>query len=96
MHTPTPWITEPHGDTTALYSGRDRDHHGLRLMNLDDGDMNFEANAAFIVRACNSHDELVAACKMLIHSIPDDWPMPLGYSEVVHQAVNAISKAEGK
>lgn len=43
-----PWATEPHGDTTALYSGRDSQHHGLRLLNLDDGDGNFDFNLEFI------------------------------------------------
>lgn len=32
------WTTEPHGSVRALYAGRDRQHHGLRLMNLSDGD----------------------------------------------------------
>lgn len=50
-HTAGPWTVEPHGATIALYSGRDRDHHGLRLMNLDDGDSNFEANARLIAAA---------------------------------------------
>ena len=52
-------------------------------------------NAAFIVLACNCHDELVEACKMLIHFVPDGWPMPLGWIQVVAQAEQAIAKAEG-
>jgi len=54
-----------------------------------------EANAAFIITACNCHDELVEALKMLIGFIPDGWGMPLGYSHVVAQAEQAIAKAEG-
>ena len=42
------WSHEPHGDTTALYSDRSRQEHGLRLLNLDDGDKNFVANATHI------------------------------------------------
>lgn len=45
------WTVEPHGNTHALYAGRDRDHHGLRLMNLDDGDRNFDANVKLITSA---------------------------------------------
>lgn len=45
--------------------------------------------------ACNYHDELVAALKMLIRFIPDGWPMPLGYSQVVAQVETALAKAEG-
>ena len=43
----------------------------------------------------NCQDELVAALKMLIRFIPDGWPMPLGYSQVVAQAETALTKAEG-
>ena len=46
-------------------------------------------------KACNCHDELVAALKMLIGFIPDGWSMPLGYSQVVAQAEAALAKAEG-
>jgi hypothetical protein len=46
-----PWKAEPHGDTTALYADRGPNRHGLRLMNLDDGDMNFEANVRLIESA---------------------------------------------
>jgi hypothetical protein len=58
------WSIEPHGGTTALYSGREdiigeafghpMRGHGLRLMNLDDGDHNFAANGALIVAAVNA------------------------------------------
>ncbi|MBN7763532.1 hypothetical protein JYP52_20540 [Nitratireductor aquibiodomus] len=50
-HTPGPWLVEPHGKTYALYSRRDDRYHGLRLVNLDDGDHNFEANARLIAAA---------------------------------------------
>lgn len=45
------WSVEPHGSTRALYSGRHDVGHGLRLLNLDDGDWNIAANAAYIVAA---------------------------------------------
>lgn len=45
------WSVEPHGSTRALYSGRHDVGHGLRLFNLDDGDRNIAANAAYIVAA---------------------------------------------
>lgn len=65
-HTPGPWVAEPHGNTTALYSGRDNFHHGLRLLNLDDGDANFAANVALIsaapdlLEACEAFEEYYA------------------------------------
>jgi hypothetical protein len=49
--TPGNWSAESHGDTIALYAGRNDKRHGLRLMNLDDGDSNFEANVGLIVSA---------------------------------------------
>ena len=64
-HTPGPWRSK---DSTQVYSsGRhiadcgSRNPEGLpRHIGLEDA-----ANAAFIVRACNSHDALVAALKDL-------------------------------
>lgn len=46
--TPGPWTIEPNGGTAALYSGRSAEWYGLRLLNLDDGDHNFVANANLI------------------------------------------------
>lgn len=59
--TPGEWSVEPHGKTTALYSGRETssnwfaNSHGLRLLNLDDGDWNFTSNAAYIAAANPKH-----------------------------------------
>lgn len=36
-------MVEPHGDGLALYSGRDSEHHGLRLFNITDGDRHTDA-----------------------------------------------------
>lgn len=59
QHTPVPWDTEP----TA---GHDR--HGQSAIYGEDGKdiaivYDGQANAEFIVRACNSHDDLLAALK---------------------------------
>lgn len=43
-----PWMFEPHGETVALYAGRAKGWHGLRLFNVDDGDTYFEANLELI------------------------------------------------
>lgn len=45
------WSVEPHGSARALYAGRNNERHGLRLLNLDDGDWNIAANAAYIAAA---------------------------------------------
>lgn len=68
-HTPTPWIVfdasarypgiDGQNDTTVVVHGYDGEACGVR------GSVHATAlaNAAFIVRACNAHDELVAALK---------------------------------
>lgn len=53
-HTPGRMTIEPHGDAHGVYVGRDSEHHGLRLMNLTDGDSNLAANAARIAAAWNA------------------------------------------
>lgn len=62
-HTATPWHTKPSAVYETVYA-------------LEDGELicfasmrqNAWANAAFIVRACNAHDDLVAALKGLIRA----------------------------
>ena len=55
------------------------------------------ANAAFIVRACNSHEALVEACKALVtlaqnvKELEVDWP---GLDDVDEQARAALAKAQ--
>ena len=52
-----------------------------------------KANAEFIVRACNSHDDLLAACKAMLEDLKAD-PRAQGYDSVaIAEAV--IAKAEG-
>ncbi len=62
-HTPTPWHTKNNETEIA-------DSRGWRIAYVsfeaprtaDERD----ANAAFIVRACNSHEQLLEACKALL------------------------------
>lgn len=88
-HTPGPWSFEPHGNTVALYSGRSNGlngRHGLRLMKLDDGDSNFEANARLIVAA----PDLLAMLRVAQLWLDVDGRFDM-------QGVNAaIAKAEGR
>jgi len=55
------WSTEQRGDDVAVYSGRDDTHHGSRLMNLVDGDRNFQNNIDAIVSAVNGYHRLADA-----------------------------------
>ena len=66
------WSVEPHVACRALYAGRDDQHHGLRLFNLDDGDSNIKANAAYIVAAQPSAVlELIARVRELEGALRD-------------------------
>ena len=67
-HTPTPWIYALNGfcrnsaNESQFTFGPDLDCVGVVFnRNGPEGNATDEANAAFIVRACNSHDELVKA-----------------------------------
>ena len=56
-----------------------------------------QADAAFIVTACNSHDDLLAACKLLVETIGLERVKKGVFTDVnsVTKAVEAIKKAEG-
>lgn len=67
-HTPTPWVVNP--PMTAKVTIPRSVHHLLyqepishlnEICVMKDGSFESDANAAFIVKACNAHDELVAA-----------------------------------
>jgi hypothetical protein len=96
QHTPTPWtatfpITAAGKRDAWVISGGRR---SIALM-PDTADMqNDEANAAFIVRACNSHDALVKALEKLSDALDelqsctnpkpgyrDDWECALNQAE---------------
>ncbi len=64
MHSPLPWWNGLNEDDHMIYTG-DCDVVANTLR--DDGDAITEAaNAEFIVRACNCHEELLAACQLML------------------------------
>lgn len=90
-HTPTPWIVvnglnmpEIRANNTSIADIRFNGHN----------EVHGQANAAFIVRAVNSHEALLASLKELVTLIEnnptvfDTWPRL--------RAVQAIAKAEGQ
>jgi hypothetical protein len=92
-HTPTPWRQqgEPNGHRingeggpVAVASPRFMD----RTERL--------ANAAFIVRACNAHEDLLAACKKLLGLVRERPENLASYGAhyTVQDAEAAIAKAE--
>ena len=95
QHTPTPWNAEnAAGDFQALIYGVD-DPTGKTIALTYTGN----ADAEFIVRACNAHDELVDACRAFVSL----WPVLPGYDKpkatpevitVWNMAKQALAKAE--
>ncbi len=61
-HTPTPWhiTTNPHNEGDGTFYIVDGTINAVSVAQLEtDDSVRDEANAAFIVRACNAHDGLV-------------------------------------
>lgn len=73
QHSPLPWIWD--GDN-AIRSASDGDNARLRVhgVSLPLGrDDEATANSEFIVRACNSHHLLVAACRAALDVLTDPF-----------------------
>jgi hypothetical protein len=98
-HTPTPWIVdESDQDFDQIIS---RTEEGLEVLVADVyGDIETsKANAAFIVRACNSHDALVAVgtriAKYFDGTSGSDFPACLPIA-VIDELRAAIKLARGE
>lgn len=64
-HTPTPWTAE------GKSIWRDTPLQFVAITTTTRGDEVDEANAAFIVRACNARDDLLEACKAVMDAAPN-------------------------
>ena len=93
-HTATPWfytfdgrevyIVDTHGDTVLDL--------GTQLENSVAAH-DLEANAKFIIRACNAHDELVAALDFLVKSVePILTNRGFGYFGAIERAQKILAK----
>lgn len=106
-HTPTPWKFTHHTNIGGDQMARIDDEKGIFLagvsdMNLIDHSLR-DANAAFIVRAVNAHEELLEAAKLAskiaenwIHDQLDGTSGLKSALEGLESVRKAISKAEGK
>jgi hypothetical protein len=107
-HTPVPWTVNIRKDD---YISSITDADGYSIIRLSDQyrgypecgedlvmDMESE-DAAFIVRACNSHDELVEACKLGLRYASEASSAALGESNAILDDIGIIravlAKAEG-
>jgi hypothetical protein len=80
-HTPTPWTVRD----CAVYMGT---AGGFDLRGCPQPD----ANAAFIVRACNAHDELVAALGDLVGRIERDERIEMQHLTHARAALAKVTK----
>ena len=82
-HTPLPWWNAKTGSHQGLVISEE---NGANVAVTYNGD----SDAEFIVRACNCHDELLAACKYVLEEIyKSGWPCPCDSVRA------AIAAAEG-
>lgn len=97
-HTETPWETDV-DELNALVQAVDGDANDEFPVCVCQGP-DAASNAAFIVRTGNSHDALLAACKVLLERMEvnelgvDSDPLPYD-RPAVNQARAAIALAEG-
>jgi len=102
-HTPGPWrilAQSPYRGGAEICAGDSTVAVMYREVGYDDWQdveplPQAEANAAFIVRACNAHEELVKALKASLLAIPDGM-LSTNQAHIVQQIRHAIAKAEGK
>ncbi|WP_036305437.1 hypothetical protein [Methylopila sp. 73B] len=66
-HTPTPWaVCGSDEHWIDIKPAREKRRISLSIATVATCTVDAEANAAFIVRACNAHDDLVAALKAMV------------------------------
>ena len=106
QHTPLPWRVNHDGSDACLIEGPRTPvpHHHVYVARAKGGpgrDEMAEANAAFIVKAVNSHDDLLEALKEVTHwadSVIGEPDKAMGVQEygnkVIKAAVAAIKHVE--
>ena len=95
-HTPTPWYIEGTGDDVLINDLPETDSHRSSIaLVYSDGIDSELPNAEFIVKAVNSHDDLLKACKMALNLIGQSGKIDFD-GDVTPLLVDAIEKAEAK
>ena len=94
QHTPVPWYSTASSKAGVVYSALNNE---LIVPYARTGATeSTHANAEFIVRACNSHEALLEACKMTVAVvIPDQDPVIMFATiEKVRAAINKAKKEQ--
>jgi len=71
-HTELPWCIDEENPMLIYHEGLSKDSSNVRsdiltIIQRDEPQRTCEANATFIVRACNSHEALLEACKAIVN-----------------------------
>lgn len=95
QHSPLPWVQD--GCVVEAFDAPF--HHDIAATSKSaiwtSDESRAEANAKFIVKACNCHDELLAALKDLLNATSGNPKTPPTGFEAI-RARAAIAKAEGE
>ena len=93
-HTATPWkVAEPSRDGMFIVNQDD----DVVAESYPDNNQDFEANAAFICRAVNSHEELLEACRDALDILECNCAVTKCVGKCTKAIVEAaIARAEGK
>ena len=98
-HTQTPWkIGTPNFGTKKIFIGAEHDVTPILQVEHTRG-IESKANAEFIVRAVNAHDELVLAAKdacIHIRELAETLNADYRNNSTFKRLLDAIAKAEGK
>jgi hypothetical protein len=102
-HSPLPW-TYCHngGGTWPIIGERDRATVAVVTPQMAGDDAEHEANAAFIVRACNAHDALVEACEKALFAVQDGADAALheygvnAWNDTLNKLREALKAAKGE
>ncbi len=103
-HTPTPWTLDTHkytddGNKCRTFVIHGKDYAIGRIQGpfaVIGKDAEKEANAAFIVRACNAHDELVRALETAETYFNEYAAETPASAHTLHHVRAALAKAKGE
>ena len=96
-HTPTPWGVHVNLDGAVIYA-EDGTREPWLIADVSGGfedEIEQEANAAFIVKACNNHENLIGVIQAALR-ISDLWlpetadPEHVGEAEALHKMRNSF------
>lgn len=103
-HTPTPWRVRDNGKAYFFDIVSETDEEVVRQFEepcSGEGGIPLRADAEFIVRACNCHDDLLAALRRQLANI-ERWldsgvvATPKESKSIYEQMKAAVAKAEGR